>query len=335
MAGAGAGSAPYYAHGKVYLAGPYKGAPLSLAIVTPATAGPFDLGTIVVRTALYVNPKTAQITAVSDVLPTILEGVPLDIRSIQVKLDRPDFILNPTSCDPSSFAGQLTSTLGQVAPMSNRFQVGNCGALGFKPNLKIRLKGGTKRGKYQKLTATLTARPGDANISFTSVRFPQSIFLAQEHILTICTRVQFAADSCPPGSIYGEAEAVTPLLDQPLVGPVYLRSSDNVLPDLVAALRGPDNQPIEVELAGRTDSKNRGNRNTFDVVPDAPVSKFTLRMMGGKKSLLVTSRNLCLRKERAFVMMRGQNGMAKSFRPVLQTTCKKKPKKPRRGKKRR
>jgi hypothetical protein len=335
VAGAGAGPTPYYAQGKVYLAGPYKGAPLSLAIVTPATAGPFDLGTIVVRTALQVNPKTAQITAVSDPLPTILEGIPLDVRSVQVKLDRPGFILNPTSCEPTSFSGQLTSTLGQTVGMSNRFQVGNCESLGFKPNLRLRLKGETKRDKYQQLTATLTARPGDANIAGASVRFPQSIFLAQEHIRTICTRVQFAADSCPPGSVYGRAEAVTPLLDKPLTGPVYLRSSDNVLPDLVAALRGPDDQPVEIELVGRTDSKNRGLRNTFDVVPDAPVSKFTLRMLGGKKSLLVTSRNICLRKEKAVVKMRGQNGMTRNFRPVIQAACKKKQKQPRRGKNRR
>jgi hypothetical protein len=225
---------------------------------------------------------------------------------------------------------------GGSAPVSNRFQVGECGNLGFAPGLKIQLKGGTRRDKYQQLTATVTARPGDANIAGASVRFPQSIFLAQEHIGTVCTRVQFAADSCPPRSVYGYAEAETPLLDQPLVGPVYLRSSDNVLPDLVAALRGPDNQPIEVELVGRTDSKNLGLRNTFDVVPDAPVSKFTLRMLGGKKSLLVTSRNLCLRKERAVVKMRGQNGMTRNFRPVIQTGCKKqKPKKNQRNKKRR
>jgi len=333
--GAGAGKPFYVNTGKVYLAGPYKGAPVSLAVVVPAVAGPFDLGNVVVRNPAFVNPKTAQITVTSDPLPTALHDLPIDVRSIRVTVDRPGFMQAPTNCEPMSINAVVTGEEGGSSPVSNRFQVGECGNLGFKPDLKIQLKGGTKRGKYQQLTATLTARPGDANISFTSVRFPQSIFLAQEHIQTVCTRVQFAARSCPPGSVYGYAEAVTPLLDQPLTGPVYLRSSDNPLPDLVAALRGPDSQPIEVELAGRTDSKNRGNRNTFDVVPDAPVSKFTLRMKGGKKSLLVASRDLCLRKERAFVAMRGQNGMTREFRPVLQTACKKKQKKPRRAKQRR
>ena len=335
--GVGGGSNPFYVNtAKAYLAGPYKGAPLSIAVVAPAVAGPFDLGNVVIRNGAYVNPKTAQITVKSDPIPTALHGIPLNVRDIRISIDRPAFMLAPTNCELMSLGAQVRGEKGGSAFASNRFQVGNCGNLGFKPDLKLRLKGGTKRDKYQQLTATLTARPGDANIAGASVRFPQSIFLAQEHIGTVCTRVQFAADSCPPRSIYGYAEAVTPLLDQPLVGPVYLRSSDNVLPDLVAALRGPDNQPVEVELVGRTDSKNLGLRNTFDVVPDAPVSKFTLRMLGGKKSLLVTSRNLCLRKERAVVKMRGQNGMARNFRPVIQTGCKKqKPKKAQRNKNRR
>jgi len=333
--GVGGGSSPFYVNtAKAYLAGPYKGAPLSIAVVAPAVAGPFDLGSVVIRSGAYVNSKTAQITVKSDPIPTILHGIPLNVSDVRIAIDRPSFIVAPTNCEPMSVSARVRGEKGDTADASNRFQVGDCGNLGFKPNLKIQLKGGTRRDKYQQLTATLTARPGDANIAGASVRFPQSIFLAQEHIGTVCTRVQFAADSCPPRSVYGYAEAVTPLLDQPLVGPVYLRSSDNVLPDLVAALRGPDSQPIEVELVGRTDSKNRGLRNTFDVVPDAPVSKFTLRMLGGKKSLLVTSRNICLRKERAVVKMRGQNGMTRDFRPVIQAACKKQ-KKALRAKKRR
>jgi hypothetical protein len=324
----GAGPAPYHASGTAYLAGPYKGAPVSLAVVTPAVAGPFDLGTIVVRVALQIDPKTTQITAVSDPLPTILEGIPLDIRSIGVKLDRPGFTLNPTSCNPTSFLGQLTSTLGQAASISNRFQVGNCGALGFKPGVHLQLHGKTRRGAYQRLIATVTPRAGDANIARAAVTLPHSEFLAQEHIRTVCTRVQFAARACPPGSIYGHAEAVTPLLDEPLSGPVYLRSSDNPLPDLVAALRGPDSRPIEVELAGRTDSKNGGIRNTFDLVPDAPVSRFNLQLFGGQKSLIVNSRDLCGgRKQRATAHLDAQNGLQRSFRPVVRNDCGKRKKK--------
>lgn len=314
--GAGAGT-PFFVGGKVYLAGPYKGAPVSLAFIVPAVAGPFDLGVQVVRTALNVNPKTAQVTAVSDTIPKILRGVPLRIRDIRVNLNRPGFVLNPTDCSAQQVTGTVFGASGAVTSVSNRFQIAECNRLGFKPNLKLTLFGGTKRGKYQRLKAVVTARSGDANIARASVTLPPSEFLAQEHIRTICTRVQFAADACPPGSVYGKATAISPLLDAPLSGPVYLRSSDNLLPDLVAALKGPDHQPIEVELSGRTDSKNKGIRNTFDIVPDAPVSKFTLELMGGKKSLIVNSTNICKGIHRADVQMDAQNGRSRDFKPKV------------------
>ncbi len=333
IAGAGAGPSPYYATGKAYLAGPYKGAPLSLAILTPAVAGPFDLGTVVVRTALHLDPRTAQVTAKSDPLPSILQGIPLDVRSVTVLMNRPSFILNPTNCDAMNISGQAISTLGQVAQLGNRFQVGECSRLPFKPSLKLRLHGPTARGGYQGMVATLTAKPGEANIASTVVTFPHSAFLAQEHIRTICTRVQFAAHACPARSIYGRATAVTPLLDQPLSGPVYLRSSSSTLPDLVIALKGPDATPIEVELAGRNDSKNGGIRNSFELVPDAPVTKFTLRLQGGTKALIVNSRNLCAGTQRATVVMGAQNGKSREFRPVVGNDCAKRGKKGRGGSK--
>jgi hypothetical protein len=316
--GAGAGSTPLYVGGTVYLAGPYEGAPLSLAIITPAVAGPFDLGTVVERTKLEVNPENAQIHAVSDELPTILQGIPLNIRSITVKMDRPDFTLNPTSCDPTKVEGSALSVFNQSASLSSPFQVGECDKLGFKPDLKLKLQGGTKRSQFPALTATLAARPGDANIGKTVVALPRSEFLAQSHIRTICTRVQYAAEQCPPGSIYGKATAWSPLLDQPLSGPVYLRSSSNPLPDMVVALDGQ----IDVDLVGRIDSFNKGIRTTFDTVPDAPVSKFVLEMQGGKKGLLENSRNLCRTVNKATVEMTGQNGAAYDSTPALQSKCK-------------
>ncbi len=321
--GAGAGSNPYFATGKLYLAGPYKGAPLSVVAITPAVAGPFDLGDVVVRSAIYLNPTTARITAKTDPLPHILEGVPLRIRDIRVNLDRSNFSLNPTNCEPTSVDATVTGTGGATSNPSSRFQVGNCAALKFHPNLAIQLHGGTKRGDYQRLSATVTYPKGSgyANIARAAVTLPHSEFLAQEHIRTVCTRVQFAAHACPQGSIYGHAEATTPLLDGKLSGPVYLRSSDNLLPDLVVALRGPDSQPIEVELAGRVDSKHGGIRNTFEVVPDAPVSKFTLEMRGGNKSLIVNSRNLCESTQRATVRLNAQNGKVRNFRPVVGNDC--------------
>jgi hypothetical protein len=321
---AGVGSQPLQVKtGKIYLTGPYKGAPLSFTFIVPAVAGPFDLGVQVVRTAVTLNPKNAQATATSDPIPQILKGIPLLIREVQVNLDRSDFTLNPTNCEPMAVTARVTGSSGAVANLSNRFQVGNCGALGFKPGLKIQLHGGTRRGDYQRLSATVTYPKKGlyANVARAAVTLPHSSFLAQEHIRTVCTRVQFAAHECPKASIYGHAKAITPLLDQPLTGPVYLRSSDNLLPDLVAALKGPESMPIEVELDGRTDSKNGGIRNTFDMVPDAPVSKFTLELQGGKKSLIVNSRNLCNGVQKATARFTAQNGKTSNFRPTVGNDC--------------
>jgi hypothetical protein len=315
--GAGAGPAPYYVTGRAYLMGPYKGAPLSLGIVTPATAGPYDLGTVVVRVALHVDPATTQITADSDRLPTILQGIPLDIRSVTVKMDKPRFTTNPTSCDPMSVTGSLLSTFDSVASLQNPFQVGACGNLGFKPKLSLRLFGGIRRTDHPRLRAVLTMPDGDANVSRASVALPHSEFLEQAHIDTVCTRVQFAADACPKGSVYGHARAFSPLLDQPLEGPVYLRSSSHELPDMVADLKGQ----IRVALVGRIDSSRGGIRTTFEAVPDAAVSKFVLTMQGGKKGLLVNSTNICRRAHRAAVQFDAHNGRASDSRPQLKAKC--------------
>ena len=315
---AGPGPNPFYAKGNAYLAGPYKGAPLSVAVITPAVAGPFDLGTVVVRNALYVDPETAQGRVVSDPFPKIIDGVPLKLRSIDVKLDRPSFTLNPTNCSPMSVNAVVKSSDGATANPSSFFQAAGCKALGFKPDLKLSLKGDTKRSGHPALKAVLNYPKGNyANIAKAIVSLPHSEFLAQNHIKTICTRVQFAADACPPGSIYGYATATTPLLDKPLEGPLYLRSSSHPLPDLVAALHGQ----IDVDLVGRIDSKNGGIRTTFDSVPDAPVSRFVLTMQGGKKGLLENSRNLCASVNKADVRFTAQNGKVANSTPVLTNSC--------------
>jgi hypothetical protein len=330
---AGEGPSPLYvpepgkAPTAVYLAGPYKGAPYSLVVKVPAQAGPFDLGTVTVRNALDVDPVSAQVTAKSDPLPQILEGIPLAYRTIYLDLDRPGFTLNPTSCDPMSVDSTITSAQGASAHPSSRFQVTNCAALGFTPQLSLKVSGGTKRNSYPALKATLVAKKGQANIGRVSATLPHSEFLAQNHIKTICTRVQFAAENCPKGSIYGYATATTPLLDKPLSGPVYLRSSNHPLPDLVASLHGA----IDLDLAGRIDSVNGGIRATFDSVPDAPVSKFVLSMQGGKKGLLVNSRNLCAGVNRAKVLIDGQNGKTADQGPVVGNSCSAKAKKRARG----
>jgi hypothetical protein len=319
-AGAGAGPTPFYAAGKVYLAGPYKGAPLSLVAIVPALAGPFDLGVIVNRIALQVNPETTQVSAQSDPLPQILDGIPLDLRDIRVDLDRPGFTLAPTSCEAKSVGATVLGTSGATATVSNRFQLGGCGSLHFKPGLSLKLSGGTRRSAHPALRAVVTYPKGPkyANTAKASVALPHSEFLAQEHIRTICTRVQFAADACPQGSIYGKARAITPLLDKPLEGPVYLRSSSNPLPDLVMALHGQ----IDVDAVARIDSHNGGIRASFEAVPDAPLSKVVLEMQGGKKGLLVNSRNICKQTNRATAKFSAQNGKTDDFRPVLKDSCK-------------
>jgi len=317
-AGAGAGSDPLFVDtGRAYLAGPYRGAPLSLAVVAPAVAGPLDLGTVVVRNALFLNPETAQVTVESDPIPTILHGILLDVRDIRIAVDRSHFILNPTSCEPMSVGAGVTGESGGSVSLSNRFQVGGCDRLSFKPKLDIRLSGGTRRGYHPKLRGVLEAGPGEANIDRAAVTVPRSEFLDQAHIRTICTRVQFAADACPKGSVYGYATATTPLLDYPVTGPVYLRSSNHKLPDLVVDLHGPDWQPIEATVVGRIDSIKGQIRTTFEDAPDVPLTKFVLSMRGGKKGLLVNSRDICATTNRATVNLTAHNAAEFGTRPAV------------------
>ena len=317
-AAAGAGPLPFHNPGNVYLTGPRGGAPLSLAIVTPVVGGPLDLGSVVVRADLQVDPVTAQIRAVSDPLPSILEGIPLNLRSVRVTMDRDRFTLNPTSCEEMRVHGTIGSLQGASASVSERFQVGGCAALGFKPKLGLRLFGKTRRGAHPKLRVALQMPDGGANIERATVALPRSVFLDQANIRTVCTRVQYAAKACPAGAVYGYAVAKSPLLDEPLRGPVYLRSSTNELPDLVASLDGQ----IHIDLAGRIDSVGGGGiRTSFELVPDAPVSKFVLTMKGGGKGLLVNSRSLCRRTYRATANFDAHSGKIHDLRPRLRTAC--------------
>lgn len=324
----GSGPSPIRISGQVFLAGRYKGAPLSLAVITPATAGPFDLGTVVVRVALSLEPRTARVHAVSDPIPHVYGGALLDIRSIAVVLNRNDFTLNPTNCSQLSFDGSLLG--GGANPLdpaafvpaavSAPFKANGCEQLGFKPKLFLRLFGGMRRTKNPKLRAVLLPRRGDANIARAATILPRSLILDQANLAKVCTRVQFAANDCPKKSIYGNARAFSPLLDDPVSGPIYLRSSNNTLPDLVADLRGQ----VELELVSRTDSIRGRIRNTFDIVPDVPVSKFVLTLRGGSKGLLVNSSSQCPPKgkgPRAIVRFKAQNGKKRNLRLRLRAPC--------------
>jgi hypothetical protein len=319
---AGSGIAPIPVSGHAYLAGPYKGAPVSLVVIVPAVAGPFDLGTVVDRVALNVGEYDARIHAVADPLPTIRDGIPLDVRSIELKLDRPNFTLNPTSCEAKAIEGSASTQAGQSAALNNRFQVGECGRLAFKPKVAISLKGPTKRTGLPALKATVTYPKdgGYANIARAQVSLPKSEFLEQGNIGLACTKPVLQAHACPAKSVYGKAKAWSPLLAAPLEGPVYLVGGYGYkLPAMVAELDGQ----IRVLLVGKVDTgPNRGIRNTFEAVPDAPVEKFVLELKGGKKyGLLVNSEDICKEKQVGQAAFTAQNGKTLTLKPVIANSC--------------
>ncbi|HEX2097321.1 MAG TPA: hypothetical protein VHF50_08140 [Solirubrobacterales bacterium] len=333
VAGAGVGPELTYVPGSLYLAGPVGDDPLSVVAITPAMAGPFDAGVVVVREAVTVNPVTGEAEidgSTSDPIPHILKGIPLNLRDLRLYVDRPRFTLNATNCAPSavratlfgSFLSPLDPSDDVPVDLSSRYQASSCASLGFKPRLSFRLRGRTERGGHPALRAVLRPRAGDANLRSVTVRLPRSAFLEQAHIRTVCTRVQWAADACPKGAIYGRARAFTPLLDEPLRGPVYLRSSDNDLPDLVLDLHGL----VDIEASARIDSIRGGIRARFSSIPDAPVTKVIVNMRGKGKGLIVNSRDLCRRiegvgKPRAGLGMRGQNGRALRVRTPVRAKC--------------
>jgi hypothetical protein len=319
---AGSGVDPIPVSGQAYLAGPYKGAPLSLVVIVPAVAGPFDLGTVVDRVALNVGEYDARIHAVSDPLPTIRDGIPLDLRSIELSLNRPSFTLNPTSCEAMQIEGSASTQAGQSQPLSNRFQVGDCERLAFKPKVAISLKGPTRRAGLPSLKATVTypKQGAYANIARAQVSLPHSEFLEQGNLNQTCTKPVLAAHACPAKTVYGKVKAWTPLLEKPLEGNIYLVGGYGYkLPAMVAELDGQ----IRVLLVGKVDTgKGHGIRNTFEAVPDAPVEKFTLELKGGKKyGLLVNSENICKKKQAAGASFRAQNGRQKTFSVKVANSC--------------
>jgi hypothetical protein len=301
--------------GNAYLAGPYKGAPVSLVFITPAVAGPYDLGNVVVRTALNVDPETAEVHAVSDPIPDVFGGVKLDIRQIRLFVERPNFTINPTTCrEPlpirtTVFGGggnPADPNAWQARSRTDRLQFRQCRKLRFKPKFHARIFGGenqTKRARNPKFRAIFNARYGDANLRRAAFILPQATILDQSHIKTICTRVQLAARQCPKNAVYGHARATSPLLDKPLKGPVYLTSSDNQLPDLLVDLRGQ----VPIRLRGVISSERGRLKTVFRKTPDVAVNKFILTMKGGNRGLLINSRDLCARQTSGFLNLLAQN----------------------------
>jgi hypothetical protein len=331
LSGYGVGPALTYAAGRIYLAGPYHGAPLSLVTVNSATVGPFDLGTIVIRSAFQVDPHTAQLridSSASDPIPHIIDGIPLHLREVRIYVDRPNFTHNPSSCQPSDLESTITgsgATFESASDdssitISRHFQLLNCSTLGFKPKLGIRLRGNHRRGGYPQLRATFTARGlQDSNLRRIEVEMPHAEFLAQNHIREVCSRVQFNARKCPPGSVYGSAVAYTPLLSEPLRGNVYLRSSTGKLPDLVADLYSG---AVRIVVEGHIGPTKQGGVDAFfDELPDQPLERFVMTLRGGKHGLLTNSTDICAAPPFASVSSIAQNNIGAKFNTVLRGSC--------------
>jgi len=328
--GYGVGSVLAYAPGSLYLAGPYRGSAFSVVAIDSALVGPFDLGVVIVRSAVRIDPATAQASidaTGTDPIPHIIDGVPIHLRDIRAYIDRPGFTLNPTSCEKFTVSSAMNGAGERFGDISDDtlatatapFQAFDCRSLGFRPRIALQMKGPAKRGKHASLRVVVRPRPGEANIRSSQVTLPPSLFLEQGNIKTICTKVQFASHRCPPGSAYGHVRAFTPLLEEPMEGPAYLRASSHTLPDLVFALRG---HGVEVDVAGRIDSFRGGIRGTFPVIPDAPVTKFVLKMNAGKRGLLVNAENLCRKRQAAIARFIGHSNRGWRLHPQVKAECK-------------
>jgi hypothetical protein len=329
---AGPGSNPFMLPGKVFLEGRYGDAPFSLRVVVPAKAGPFDLGEVTVRQKIYVDPIDAHVTVVSDPVPTIVKGVPVRLQRLDVSVDKPDFIINPTSCAAKTISGTLSAVGGQTAAVTNRFQVGDCASLDLKPDLALSLsgKGQTTDGKHPAITANLTQKPGQANLKKVKVTLPLSMALDPDNANGLCEFVDGtkADPTCPKASIVGTATASTPILDEPLSGPVYFvknirkdpKSGREIrtLPKLVIPLVGQNG--VKLTLTGTSDVENDQLVTTFENIPDAPVSGFKLSIIGGKGGILtVSGADICKNTQVADQQITGQNNKPADTDVYIQT----------------
>jgi uncharacterized repeat protein (TIGR01451 family) len=330
LVGAGVGGVLAYTPGKVYLAGPYHGAPLSIVSITSATVGPFDLGTVVIRFALRINPLTAQVevdAADSEPIPHIIRGIVVHVRDIHVYIDRGGFTLNPTSCEPMSIAATITgagadfTNPADAVPVTidERFEVTNCAALVFKPTFKVSTSGRTSREDGASLTVKIAfphpgpqpnGQSGEANIAKVHVELPKSLPARLTTLQKACTEKQFAANpaGCPAESVVGHAKASTPILPVPLEGPAYFVSHGSAaFPELIMVLQG---YGVTIQLHGETfiSSKDDVTSSTFAHVPDAPVSSFELTLPRGKYSALAANGNLCQQQLVMPTTFTAQNG---------------------------
>lgn len=330
--GAGPGPTPFYiTNGRAYLTTGYKGAPFGLSMVVRAIAGPFDLGDVVVRGALSIDPVTTRVTVSTDPFPTILQGIPLQLRDVRLVVDRPGFSMSPTNCDPHAVDATAFSTLGARHAMSAPYQVTNCAALALKPKLSLTLtgKGQTTDGKHPGINARLTQRPGESNLDKVAVTLPEALALDPENAQALCKPEQAAAKACPATSIVGKAKAIS-VLHEPLQGPVYFVEGVRIdrksgrkiktLPNLFIPLKG---EGVEVDLNASSDVDPLDNLvTTFSNIPDAPVRQVDLNITGGKHGILVVSgTNICKGKQVANARMDGQNGKVYDSDIAVGTPC--------------
>jgi hypothetical protein len=338
-AGAGVGPNPYFVSGKAYLTGSYKGGPYGLVEEVPAIAGPFDLGTVVVRQSLRIDPQTAQVTAVSDTLPSILDGIPLRLRRVDVTLDRPGFTFNPTNCTPTQVTGTVTSTQGASASVASRFQAGGCRELPFSPSFKVSTQARTSKRGGASLDVKVASGQGQANIGKVAVTLPKQLPSRLTTIQQACTETVFAANpaSCPAGSMIGTATAHTPVFANPLVGPAYLVSHGGAaFPDLVVVLQG---EGVTLDLVGSIDIRHGVTNSAFNTVPDAPIGTFELSLPQGPHSALAATLpanakgSLCATKLVMPTRITGQNGARVAQATRIAVTGCAKPKKTKKAKK--
>jgi len=316
--GVGPGPSPFFLPGSVYLTGPYKGGPYGLAVVVPAIAGPFNLGTVVIRQSIHVDPHDGHVSVASDPFPTILDGIPLHLRRVDVAIDRPSFTFNPTSCTPTTLAGLLRSTGGRTAPVGTRFQSSDCAALRFTPKFTALTQAGTSKANGASLHVKVTYPGGSlgtqANIAQVKVDLPRQLPSRLTTLQKACTAAVFDANpaGCPAASAVGSALALTPILKSALSGPAYLVShGGEAFPDLVIVLQGDG---ITLDLVGNTEIKKGITSSTFKSTPDAPISTFNLTLPEGSHSALTA--NLPAKARRSFCSQRltmptkitGQNG---------------------------
>ncbi len=272
--------------GQVFLTGPYKGAPFGLLIVVPAVAGPFNLGNVAVRATINADPHTAQITITSDPLPTILQGIPLDVRAVNVTIDRSNFMFNPTSCAPLSSSATIASSEGASASLSSRFQAADCASLAFKPKFTVSTHAHASHTNGASLHVKVALTSGQANIAKVAVKLPVQLPSRLTTLRLACVAAVFDANpaNCPAGSIVGTAKGLTPVLPVPVSGPAYLVShGGEAFPDLVVVLQGDG---VRLDLVGNTSITHGITSSTFASVPDAPVSSFELNFPTGPHSVL-------------------------------------------------